>query len=59
VLFRSETPVGEGLVNFPVLLARLDRYGYEGALIIEREISGAQQRADIAKARDLLLSIMG
>jgi L-ribulose-5-phosphate 3-epimerase len=55
----QETPVGEGLVNFPALLGKLEQYDYQGALIIEREISGPQQKTDIISAKNLLLSIMG
>jgi sugar phosphate isomerase/epimerase len=54
----KEMPVGEGLVDFPRLLRKLRSYEFHGALIIEREISGPQQKADIIKARDLLLSIL-
>lgn len=53
-----ETPVGEGLVNFPRLLPRLKEFDYQGPLIIEREISGPEQKRDIIKARDLLLAIL-
>lgn len=54
-----EVPVGEGLVNFPALLAKLEKYNYRGALIIEREISGPQQVTDIHHAIQLLEGIMG
>lgn len=54
----QETPVGEGLVDFPVLLNKLLRHGFQGALIIEREISGPQQKVDILKAKNLLLKIL-
>lgn len=54
----KETPVGEGLVNFPVLLDKLIKYNYKGPLIIEREISGPQQKKDILKAKDILLDIL-
>ncbi len=39
----KEVPVGEGLVNFPLLLRRLKKFGFEGPIIIEREISGERQ----------------
>jgi len=54
----KEMPVGEGLVNFPELVKRLLSYRYNRPYIIEREISGPQQRIDIIKARDFLLSIL-
>jgi len=53
-----ETPVGEGLVDFPVLLRKLASYGFRGPLIIEREISGPQQKADILKAKEFLDEII-
>ena len=54
----KETPVGEGLVNFPVLIDKLIKYNYKGALIIEREISGPQQKKDILKAKNILIDIL-
>ncbi len=42
-----EVRVGEGKVDFPRLLGRLRDFDYRGELIIEREISGAQQARDI------------
>ncbi len=43
----KEVKVGNGKVNFPVFVKRLSEVGYNGALTIEREISGEQQRIDI------------
>jgi L-ribulose-5-phosphate 3-epimerase len=54
----SETPVGEGMVDFPVLIRKLREHNYKGALIIEREISGPRQREDILKAKEVLLGIL-
>ncbi|MCU0521659.1 MAG: sugar phosphate isomerase/epimerase [Anaerolineae bacterium] len=45
-----EKPLGEGRVNFPVLIAKLKALGYSGALTIEREITGPQQIKDIQHA---------
>jgi len=42
-----EVKIGEGRVRFPEFVRRLGEMGYEGAFIIEREISGPQQQADI------------
>jgi len=42
-----EVRVGEGKVNFPAFLSRLSDIGFAGELIIEREISGAEQDRDI------------
>lgn len=49
-----EKPLGEGRVNFPVLVPKLKSFGYTGALTIEREISGDQQIKDIKRAVELL-----
>lgn len=49
-----EKPLGQGRVNYPVLVPKLKSFGYEGALTIEREISGDQQIADIKAAAKLL-----
>jgi len=46
----EETALGRGQVDFPALVAALRAQRYQGRVIIEREISGAQQRADIAAA---------
>lgn len=53
-----EKPLGEGRVNFPLLLRRLKELGYGGALTIEREISGAQQIADIRKGKAFLEGVL-
>jgi sugar phosphate isomerase/epimerase len=45
-----EKPLGEGRVNFPVLIPKLKSLGYNGALTIEREISGPKQIEDIKHA---------
>jgi sugar phosphate isomerase/epimerase len=49
-----ETRLGDGAVNFAVLLRRLKAKGFAGPLTIEREISGPQQLADIRHAMDVL-----
>lgn len=53
-----EKPLGEGRVNFPVLLAKLHALGYAGALTIEREISGPRQIADIRTGKSFLEEIV-
>lgn len=53
-----ETPVGEGLVDFPLLIRKLAGYNYSGAFTIEREISGEQQKVDICKAKKMLEEII-
>lgn len=49
-----EKPLGEGRVNFPVLIPKLKSFGFTGALTIEREISGPQQVTDIKRAIEIL-----
>ena len=52
-----EKPLGEGRVNFPVLVPKLKSFGFDGALTIEREISGPQQVVDIKRAIEILESL--
>lgn len=47
----TEVPVGEGKADFPKLIKLLKDMGYDGAVTIEREISGEQQDKDIAKTK--------
>ncbi len=49
-----EKPLGEGRVNFPLLIPKLKALGYTGALTIEREISGPKQIQDIKRAIKIL-----
>jgi L-ribulose-5-phosphate 3-epimerase len=49
-----EKPLGEGRVNFPLLIPKLKALGYSGALTIEREISGPKQIEDINRAIAIL-----
>lgn len=53
-----EKPLGDGRVNFPVLISKLKSFGYAGSLTIEREISGPQQIVDIQKAIDRLTPLL-
>ena len=50
----AETPAGQGKANLPAVIKKLGELGYTGTLTISREISGDQQKKDIAMARDLL-----
>jgi sugar phosphate isomerase/epimerase len=43
----EEVKVGTGRVRFPDFVKKLDEIGFTGEYIIEREISGEQQRKDI------------
>lgn len=49
-----EVPVGEGDVDFPLLISRLKEKGFKGPITIEREISGEQQKKDILEAKKFL-----
>jgi L-ribulose-5-phosphate 3-epimerase len=49
----QEVPLGEGGVDFPAYLAKLDAIGYEGFLTIEREV-GDDPVGDITRAVDFL-----
>ena len=49
-----EVPVGEGMVNFPILIPKLKQKGFKGPITIEREITGEQQKIDILKAKEFL-----
>ena len=49
-----EKPLGEGRVGFDRLVPKLKRFGYAGALTIEREISGDRQVRDIKRAIEIL-----
>lgn len=54
----EEKPLGDGRVNFPALVAKLQSLGYQGPLTIEREISGEQQQQDIRKAITVLTELL-
>ena len=55
----EEKPLGQGRVNFPAFLEKLQAVGYDGPLTIEREISGEQQRRDVLAANQMLLEWIG
>ncbi len=50
----EEVPIGSGMVNFPEVVKRLAKLNYRGPITIEREISGAQQEADLRKSQTYL-----
>jgi sugar phosphate isomerase/epimerase len=54
----KETPLGQGKVDFRKVIARLKELGYDGALTIEREITGDQQVKDILAGKALLEKIL-
>jgi len=45
-----EVAIGKGKVDFPKILRKLHELGFTGQIVIEREISGAQQAKDIQKS---------
>ncbi|MEM2539099.1 MAG: TIM barrel protein [Candidatus Bathyarchaeia archaeon] len=49
-----EKPLGEGRVNFPLLISKLKALGYSGAITIKREIGEPQQIEDILRAKRIL-----
>jgi sugar phosphate isomerase/epimerase len=53
-----EVKVGAGRVRFPELVRRLREIHFDGAFIIEREISGEQQRKDIAETVQYLGALL-
>lgn len=46
----KEVPLGQGKVNYPEFVSKLKEIGFTGDIIIEREISGEQQKIDIMAA---------
>jgi L-ribulose-5-phosphate 3-epimerase len=47
----EEVLIGTGRVDFRTVLRKLHRFGYTGAITIEREISGPQQVEDVKKEK--------
>jgi L-ribulose-5-phosphate 3-epimerase len=54
-----ETPIREGLVDWPAIVRRLKEIGYTGALTIEREISGEKQTEDVLRAKSYIEELLG
>lgn len=54
-----EVKVGTGMVRYPEFIPKLISVGFGGDLIIEREISGDQQSADIRETAEYLDSLLG
>ncbi|HEX8985280.1 MAG TPA: sugar phosphate isomerase/epimerase family protein [Bryobacteraceae bacterium] len=50
----KEVPIGKGKVNFPEFIKKLKAAGYHGALTIEREVEGAEQKRDIIASKAFL-----
>jgi len=58
-LLGVETPLGQGRVDIKRFVLALHNSGYNGAITIEREISGEQQKIDILAANALLKQLIG
>lgn len=56
--FGKEKRIGDGRVNFPVLIKKLKEHGYDDAITIEREICGEEQIKDILYAKSFLENII-
>jgi sugar phosphate isomerase/epimerase len=54
-----EVPIGQGKVNFPVLIGLLKKVGYQNPLTIEREIEGPKQTEDILASKAFLEKLIG
>jgi len=54
-----ETPLGEGEVEFDLLIPRLAKAGFRGPVTIEREISGPEQERDVQKGIEFLQPFLG
>jgi L-ribulose-5-phosphate 3-epimerase len=55
----KEVPIGEGKVNFPALIEKLKKIGYQNPLTIEREIEGPKQTEDILASKAYLEKLIG
>src|SRR5213080_10133 len=55
----EEVPIGKGKVDFPRIIARLKQLNYQGAVTIEREVSGPQQIEDVRAAKAYLEGLIG
>jgi len=53
-----EVPIPKGKVDFPRLVRKLKEVGYQGPMIIEREISGPELIKDVRAARDYIEGLL-
>ena len=54
----AEVLIGQGLVDFKAVFTKLHRFGYAGAITIERETSGPQQIEDVRQEKIYLERIL-
>lgn len=57
-LLGEEVPIGQGKVDFARVFRTLKANGYQGAITIEREISGPQQVEDVRKGIKYLAGVI-
>lgn len=55
----KEVAIGQGKVDFPVIVEKLKKLGYTKPVTIEREIRGDKQTADILAAKAYLEKLIG
>ncbi|HME01020.1 MAG TPA: sugar phosphate isomerase/epimerase family protein [Terriglobia bacterium] len=55
----EEVAIGKGKADFPRMIEKLRALNYQGAVTIEREISGPQQLEDIRREKDYLEKLIG
>jgi len=55
----KEVPIGKGKVDFPRIIARLKQLNYQGAVTIEREVSGPEEIEDVRAAKVYLEGLIG
>jgi L-ribulose-5-phosphate 3-epimerase len=55
----KEVAIGQGKVDFPVIVEKLKKLGYANPVTIEREIRGDKQTADILAAKAYLEKLIG
>lgn len=53
-----EMPMGKGKVDIPAFISKLKQIGYDGAITIEREIEGDEQKADILAANGMIAGLI-
>jgi len=53
-----QKPLGQGRVNFPVLIGKLESLGYAGALTIERRVTNEEHIAEIKMGKSFLESFI-
>ncbi|MHB8655866.1 MAG: TIM barrel protein [Terriglobia bacterium] len=54
----EEVSIPHGKVDFPKIIQRLKELNYQGAITIEREISGPQQLDEVKRERDYLQKLI-